>query len=451
MASETPVFSIFRNNNDKRVRSPTNQSTPDAKKGRRTSNEDNISSNNFSSLHVDADMDAEMDLLKKNHGKQPRKVERPMPPITITQAFKQAKDTHSKIQAWVTNKIHFRIKSGNTEIITYNAEDHAAIQNKLREVNIEFITSAPPNTQNKKIVLKGIDKVYSTEEIEADLKSQGLKVVKVEQLISKKTGSSSERNPCAVWLSPDTNIAFVRNNIKYCCHYRVQWSNFMRPSVNRVIQCYNCREPGHKAQFCGKKFRCVKCISVHEPGLCPKKDEDKPRCVNCQLFHPANYQGCIILKEYGKNSHPSHRTNTNKTSHPKSSYRERHSAKDVQHKGKTTNVHGRIGTYSEVLSARSDSNTFLYRNSDRRQIQSRDLGNSNKLFSNVLTTGNSGSADKGQNNNVFSFLRSEIDELFGVSLPDFMKQLKEFVPVYKSETDDMTKKFLIVEFLSIFV
>lgn len=400
-------------------------------------------------------MDVEMKLLQEKFNTNPnviKKVPKPMPPIIITQGLKQPKETHQKIQGWISNKLHFKIKAGNTEIITYTVDDHTTIQDKLREVQIEFITSAPRNTQNKRMVLKGIDKTYSTEEILSDLQGQGVKAIRIEQLVSKKSGESSDRNPCSVWFSPDTNVGFVTRNIKYCCHHRIQWANFVSPRVNRTIQCFRCQEPGHKAQFCGKRFRCVKCISVHEPGQCPKKSEEKPRCVNCQLFHPANYHGCIILKEYGRRSHPSRTTKINdntKTKQSSSSSSTSHphnNRKYVNHqksKNTTTMLHSHLGrgTYSQVL-----TNEYTR--------DSRDVGNTNtqSSFSNIFATSNSGRSDKkSQNSDVFSFLQSETSDLFGVSLLDFMKLLKEFVPKYKSETDDMSKKFLIIEFLSMFV
>lgn len=305
MANETQnsprLAPIFKSGKKRGISS--NNSTPNSKKVRGL-NEQNLS-NNFSILSDNGDMDAEMALLQASKLRhQAKKVTKPMPPIIITQGLKQPKETHQKIQSWVNNAIYFKIKAGNTEIITSTVDDHTTIQSRLKEVQIEFITSAPPNTQNKRMVLKGIDKNYSIDDIITNLRGQGLNIIKAEQLLSKKTGTSSDRNPCAVWFSPDTNIAFVTRNIKYCCHYRVQWSKFMQPRINRVLQCFRCQSPGHKAQFCGKRYRCVKCIGVHEPGQCPKKEDDKPRCVNCQLFHPANYHGCIILKEFGKNSHP---------------------------------------------------------------------------------------------------------------------------------------------------
>lgn len=436
--SSPKLAPIFKNGN-KRV-SDSNPSTPTPKKQKQKGL--NGSSNNFSILSDYGDMDADMKLMQEKNNEL-RKSQKPMPSIVITQDLKQPKETLKKIQAWAKDKIHFKIKGGNTEVLTYTVEDHTAVQTNLREVQIEYITRAPPNTQNKRVVLKGIDKEYTTDEILMDLKNQGLNVIKVEQLISKRTGMSSDRNPCSVWFSPETNMAFVTRNIKYCCHYRIQWINFTSSRVNRTIQCYRCQEPGHKAQYCGKRYRCVKCIGVHEPGQCPKKEDDKPRCVNCQLFHPANYHGCVILKEHNKKSHPTRTRNMNNRN-KSFTHTNKNLIKNQDNKKPTTIVQSHIGTYSQVLTGQN-------RSSNNR----RSLGNIDNIFndksSNSFATGNSGRANDNQSGGIFSFLQSEVNDLFNVSLPDFMKHLKEFIPKYKSLTDDMSKKFCVIDFLSMFV
>lgn len=170
MANETQnsprLAPIFKSGKKRGISS--NNSTPNSKKVRGL-NEQNLS-NNFSILSDNGDMDAEMALLQASKLRhQAKKVTKPMPPIIITQGLKQPKETHQKIQSWVNNAIYFKIKAGNTEIITSTVDDHTTIQSRLKEVQIEFITSAPPNTQNKRMVLKGIDKNYSIDDIITNL------------------------------------------------------------------------------------------------------------------------------------------------------------------------------------------------------------------------------------------------------------------------------------------
>lgn len=108
-------------------------------------------------------------------------------------------------------------------------------------------------------------------------------------------------------------------------------------------------------------------------------------------------------------------------------------------------LQGHLGksTYSQVLSAGGSGNF-----NDRVHG---DVGNKKTQSSNVFSTVNGGSENSNQSGSIFSFLNSEITKLFNVPMSELIKQLKDFIPKYKSETDDMLKGVLIVEFLSMFI
>lgn len=58
---------------------------------------------------------------------------------------------------------------------------------------------------------------------------------------------------------------------------------------------------GHTRTYCNHHPRCVRCGDPHDSSQCQKDRTQPAKCALCGGPHPANYKGCSVHKELGKN------------------------------------------------------------------------------------------------------------------------------------------------------
>ena len=54
----------------------------------------------------------------------------------------------------------------------------------------------------------------------------------------------------------------------------------------------------------------MKCVGKHCTAEYTKQKDTPPKCVNCGEAHPANYRGCIVIKELQKIRNKTRKTST---------------------------------------------------------------------------------------------------------------------------------------------
>lgn len=163
--------------------------TPGTKRGH--DDADDISAKKFKQTLLDANYFSTLQDNKKtgskndevividdqNTNKMPR-----LPPIVLHNELINPKDTYSKIQSWAKNPVHFRKQGDKRLVYATDKVDFILIKEKFRELNFDWHAHKSADEIPKKLVMKGIDSSYTTEEIQDDLKSQYDAVLEVRQM-----------------------------------------------------------------------------------------------------------------------------------------------------------------------------------------------------------------------------------------------------------------------------
>jgi hypothetical protein len=424
---------------------PKNKKTKKSKKDDAT--EDISCSNSFSELNDDdaGNMDAES-VISQRFSRKPK-----IPPIVLESDIKNAKDTYAKIKSWVKGQVHFRTVNDRKMVYTYTIEDFQKVKTKFSELNFEYHTFTPKAELPKKLVLRGIDPSYSTEDIYNDLFEQYSKVKQVHQMKSTKE-KNELYNIYLVHFDPTTDLSYVQKLIRYVCLHKISWSSYQKR--NQYSMCNRCQRMGHVSRNCNMKPRCMKCAENHESGLCLKPKEEKPKCPNCNKDHTANYKKCEYYQNYVKTITDRRLAKTTPANN----------AQTVTKFHPTYNMsNGNFVPFNALFSSQQQksnnkqNNNFYsqpqYNNSFSYQNQIRNLNNQNvnNQNSQILNSQNTPTTSFIAPSNDFDFFKQEVNDLFGLSLVELFSKLKMFIPQYKLITDEVQRKIAMIEFLSSFV
>ena len=181
-----------------------------------------------------------------------------------------------------------------------------------------------------------------------------------------------------------------------------------------TVNCRKCQLFGHAASNCGMNYRCVKCAHEHGPGNCPLEDDQPATCVNCNQNHPASYRKCPKYVEY-------------------LSRIQRNKGKAERKKTERT---GNFQGYQTGATFPKLAN----RNGNRQVVVP------NVTYSQVVQ-----SAPPAEVEPSLSFLTNEINDLFQCDISLLMLKIRNFVPMYKNQTDPTLKQIIIIDFLAQFV
>lgn len=357
--------------------------------------------NIYDSLPDDSD-GSDIENLKLTNNQKKQKLI-PYSQILLVHRLVNPKDTMKTIKSWVKGQIHFQVANEKRCILTYSKEDYEAVLKNLKDLKFEHFTYSPKELKPKKIVLTGLEAGYDKQEIEDDindqLKGNKIKILSLQNIFTlvrcKTNNNRSKRdiNKFLINFPGKCDMSHIMKNVKYVCDHKISWEPFI--NKYKSVQCRNCQRFGHAALNCGMKYRCVKCTTPHDVGQCQKKPEDFPQCVNCNEHHSANYSKCQSLIDFRNRTNLRKSTTNNEKLRISPRVRDDLSYKDAF-----------IG----------DNNSFNY-----------------------------------SDNSNFNFLSNEVKSLFNSSLPALLSNIKKFVPIYNLEKDELSKKMLILDFLSQYV
>lgn len=360
-----------------------------------------------------------------------------IPAIILHQELTNPKSTFDKIKSWAKNPVYFKQRGAVRHIHATHKDDFVNIKAQLSTINFKWTSHKAEDDIPKKLILKGIDKSYTEDEVLEDIKKQFNTVQKVKQLT--KTGEDGKQISLGVYLvyfQWSTRLSIPMKVIKYVCHHKIKWDYFhSQRKQNKVKQCYKCQWFDHHSSECGMDSRCVKCDDKHSPGKCTKvKGVNDPVCCNCGGSHPASYQGCPKIKEHAKNKAKlviAKKMPTNKLN-------------GIALNPKTPQAKRKLSFNSVVkasLNPISEGSQFVGSTRGTSGLGRSSRGPA-KVSVNVDSCPGGGSSQGG-----FSFIMGEINSLFGITYDRLMGIINDFMPVYKRCVDDTQRRILLLEFL----
>lgn len=375
--------------------------------------------NMFETLNDDSDMSDIETASELSEAKRNKVIK--LPPIVVKTNIATPKVFMGKIKEYVKDGVSFKKGHESISIFTNSLTDFESIKTKLSDA-YEFFTYTPKMNKPKKLVLKGIDKSFTPDEIKSELTGLGLKVTNVQNMFHKGD-KKKVLDMFLVSVESVTNINAViaSKELKCICYHRVTWEKYR--TLDNVTQCHRCQKFGHAAYNCNLKYRCVKCIGIHEPGKCEKTNKDTPAtCVNCNENHPANYSKCKIFELYKNRKSNSVSRNNNQTKI------------NINNRPNTSFRHANI-SYRESMNYSNNLTEFPHINKSRN---SQENENSNSFIASPRVVNNT--------NETFDFFE-EIRNLFGCSLTEFAQKCNEFKLKYMKATDTMEKGLLVMNFV----
>lgn len=111
-----------------------------------------------------------------------------LPPIILHQELINPKSTYQKIQSWAKNPVYFKANGQVCHIHATNKDDFIVIKEQLTALDFKWTGHKAQDDIPKKLVLKGIDRTYTDEEVLDDLKQQYEYVSAVKQMTTLKDG-----------------------------------------------------------------------------------------------------------------------------------------------------------------------------------------------------------------------------------------------------------------------
>jgi hypothetical protein len=338
-----------------------------------------------------------------------------MPPIVLVTELKNPKETYEKIAGWLEGRVYFKVVRERRMIYTYKKTDYQKVQEKFREMKFQYHTYTPKDEIPKKLILKGIDPIYTVDEIYEDLFEQYAKVKDVHQL--RSPDQQKVYNIYLVHFEPDTDLSYVKKLIRYVYKHKISWEHYQKKKS--TAQCRRCQRIGHVEINCQMDRRCNRCTENHAEGQCAKKEDEKPTCVNCNQEHATGYKKCEYRINYQKSQARKNRNqfgqkptnNTNNNQQKRTSYINSQNEKQFPplSQSKTQNT--------------VNSNVVNNTQSDERRNEYTNRENN------------------------FSFISNEIKSLFSMSITEMMQILKTIIPQYKQLTDVNEKKIWLLDFV----
>lgn len=221
------------------------------------------------------------------------KVPRP-PPVIIT----NCNNYQSIRNILETNRIKFQavaLNSGDIKLNVPDSDSYRKLTKALNEENSTWYSYEDKQTRQNKVIVKKLHASCKPDEIKECLLEKGYKINEVTQLLKR-----GDKTPLPLYM-----LSFERTEdikkiyaIHEILHMKVQIEAVKKSKL--IPQCKRCQVYGHTQNFCNKEYRCVKCVGKHCTAECTKQKDTPPKCVNCGEAHPANYRGCIVIKELQK-------------------------------------------------------------------------------------------------------------------------------------------------------
>lgn len=225
-----------------------------------------------------------------------------LPPPIFIRAKSKWPEISSKCNVSKINFLSASNTSQGVRVQVPTSTDFRNLTSLLAARAVEYHTYALEEERKLRVVIKGIPKEISVDDVKADLISQSFPIIKVSRLFSHRNGRTYDMVHVTL---DDTPAGKAIYGVKAVCGL----SGLVIQPPNKTgipTQCHRCQLYGHSATHCFAQPRCVKCLGDHGTIDCtrPKKGEDRPTeppaCVLCkakglkEVGHTANYRGCPI-------------------------------------------------------------------------------------------------------------------------------------------------------------
>ena len=192
-------------------------------------------------------------------------------------AYKQAKTTRDGIRILPMSADHFR-----------------ALTAAFDEAKLPYHSFALKSEKGLKVVLKGIDRNISTEDVKTDLEKQGYHPVRVNRMRKR------QKNLDMVVIEVPREEAKIYAVSRVC---GLVVKTEPQKHIKSSGQCHRCQKFGHTQRGCRAAPKCVRCANAHDSRDCPDKGKKKTaKCANCGGPHPASHRGCPLWPQQGTNS-----------------------------------------------------------------------------------------------------------------------------------------------------
>lgn len=209
-----------------------------------------------------------------------------IPPIILTSTqWRKAAPLFYSNPANRPDQINAKASSdGNVHVTTTDEYQFRALQKCLVDQTIEFHTFKLPEERTLKVVIKGIFRDITEDEVKTELENRNFKV----QLV-RRFGSADRPLPICMVILNQTETAKNIFNITNLFYVQITVESYKKSGPS---QCHSCQRFGHGSSNCGHPPGCVKCAGNHHTRDCTKTLIKEPTCCNCGEAHTANYSKC---------------------------------------------------------------------------------------------------------------------------------------------------------------
>lgn len=194
---------------------------------------------------------------------QPPKKEYRPPPIVVREEGKL--DILKKEAA--ANKIDivsFRSTGEGLKVFPKTATDFRRLKKLLDGKNIQCHTYCLRDEKPLKVVIRGVPKEVTNEEVEEELKGQGRPILSVSRM--KKNKEALPMLMVNVEKTPEGRKVF---DVTRVAGLSVKVEPKRKPTT--AMQCYRCQMYGHIQFRCTAQYKCVRCAEPHPSFECPHK------------------------------------------------------------------------------------------------------------------------------------------------------------------------------------
>ncbi len=198
------------------------------------------------------------------------------------------------------------------QILPKTSDDHRTATKLLKEKNVEYHTYFLKEEKKLNIIIKGLGKKFSLDDVENELLELGFGPSEI-QWYKSGPNRNVETELIKLLIPQDQTEIF---KITHICHMRVYISHQRAPTTKHIPQCHNCQKFGHCSSNCFAEPKCHRCAGNHHYKDCKKPRDTPAKCLNCEGDHPASFRNCPKNPNYSRNqpNQTSQNTNTNQTS-----------------------------------------------------------------------------------------------------------------------------------------
>lgn len=135
---------------------------------------------------------------------------------------------------------------------------------------------------NPRIIIHGVPKEMSADEIRSELIAQNLDEYlgrELRMIYIFKPKQNKQTVSCILELQPAARKALLRRERIYLRYASCTFADYVR-----VVQCYRCLHFGHIAGDCKNEPSCRHCAGAHEMKDCARR-ELQLKCSNCVRQH----------------------------------------------------------------------------------------------------------------------------------------------------------------------